>query len=251
VPRSSILQNRTPAWDGSARVGALIAVMAGAAALGYKLGWFDYHHTVEHFRRLRQAHDATLLTFGFIVVFATVTALGGPATLFTVVAGATYGTFIGATLSWLACMLSAVIGYAIARKVGNGAIARWATRSKRARVAANEARNFNGILRLRLLPLFPLSVVNLVAGLARAPWRSYLAASAIGLVPATVIECYFADSLLERVGRGRSSAMASLVVASLLLIGLSLLPQWARMLRARPHSGDGLPNDSHESARQL
>jgi hypothetical protein len=45
-------------------------------------------------------------------------------------------------------------------------------------------------------------------------------------MPSILIYCYFADSLLERVGNGRSDALVSLVVASALLVALSLAPKW-------------------------
>jgi uncharacterized membrane protein YdjX (TVP38/TMEM64 family) len=53
-----------------------------------------------------------------------------------------------------------------------------------------------------------------------------MVATGIGIAPAILIYSYFADSLLEGVGGGRSDAKVSLAIASVLLIVLSLTPRW-------------------------
>jgi uncharacterized membrane protein YdjX (TVP38/TMEM64 family) len=73
--------------------------------------------------------------------------------------------------------------------------------------------------------VLPLGTVNFVGGLARVPFAGYLAATAVGVIPSTLVYTYFADTLLEGVEGGRSNAMVSLIVASALLIGLSLAPR--------------------------
>ena len=50
-------------------------------------------------------------------------------------------------------------------------------------------------------------------------------ATAIGIIPSTLIYNYFADSLVEGVGGGKARALVSLLLASALLILLSLLPK--------------------------
>ena len=52
-----------------------------------------------------------------------------------------------------------------------------------------------------------------------------IGATAIGIVPATVIYAYFANSFLEGVGKGSGTARVSLVVASVLMIILSYAPR--------------------------
>jgi len=97
-----------------------------------------------------------------------------------------------------------------------------------------QASSFNGLLRLRLIPVIPLGTVNFVAGLARSPFGAYMLATAIGVVPSTLIYNYFADSLVEGVGGGKTKALVSLLVASALLILLSLLPRLLARQRLGP-----------------
>ena len=107
-------------------------------------------------------------------------------------------------------------------------------RYRRVDGAVDQARDFAGMLRLRLVPVLPIGVVSFVGGLARSPFARYLAATALGVVPSVIIYSYFADSLVQGVGSGRKQALISLLIASALLIVLSLLP---RLLRSRGAAG--------------
>jgi uncharacterized membrane protein YdjX (TVP38/TMEM64 family) len=208
------------------RIGALVLLLAVVSFAGYRFGWFDSRHTLEHVERLRKGHSIAGFTIGFVLVYGLGTSIGVPGLPFTVVAGVLFGTVLGSFVSWMGGMLSGAIGYWIARTVGHDVIVRWLKRYKRADSAVANARDFAGMLRLRLIPVLPLGTVNFVGGLARAPFGSYMAATAIGVIPSTVIYCYFADSLLEGVGNGRGEALRSLIIASVLLILLSLTPKF-------------------------
>ncbi|HEY5060269.1 MAG TPA: TVP38/TMEM64 family protein [Gemmatimonadaceae bacterium] len=207
------------------RIGGLALLLVTASLIGYKLGWFDYRHTLEHVARLRKSYSFLGFVIVFVAVFGVGTSLGIPALPFTVAAGALFGTLLGAALSWTGAMLGAASGYWIARTIGHNVVVRWLKRYKRADAAVAGAADFAGMLRLRLIPMLPLGIANFVGGLARVPFAQYMAATAIGTVPSLVIYAYFADSLLEGIGSGRADAMRSMIIASILLILLSLVPK--------------------------
>jgi uncharacterized membrane protein YdjX (TVP38/TMEM64 family) len=208
------------------RVAPLALMVLVASAIGYKLGWFDYRHALEHIERLRRSHSIVGFTIASIFVFGVATSLGVPGMPLIVVAGALFGTLLGSVVSWCGAMIGATIGYWIARTVGRDVVTRWLKRFKRIDAAVSDARHFSGILRLRLIPVLPLGTVNFVAGLARAHFAAYLAATAVGVMPVIIIYTYFADSLIEGVGHGYTEAMRSLIFASALLILLSLAPKF-------------------------
>lgn len=209
------------------RIGGLALVLVVVSLTGYKFGWFDSQHAVEHITRLRRSYSPGVFIVGFVLIFGIGTSIGVPGLPLTVAAGAVFGTLLGSVLSWIGGMIGATAGYWLARTVGRNVVARWLKRFKRIDAAVAEARDFSGMLMLRLIPVFPIGVVNFVGGLARAPFWPYLGASAIGIIPSTVIYAYFADSLLEGVGGpGRSDAIKSLGIATVLMVGLSLAPKW-------------------------
>jgi uncharacterized membrane protein YdjX (TVP38/TMEM64 family) len=229
------------------RIGTLVALLAAASVIGYKLGWFDYRDTLEHVERLRRGHSVVVFAAGFVVIYGLGTSVGFPGLPFTVAAGALFGTMLGSALAWAGALIGATIGYWIARTIGHDVVVRWLKRYKRADAAVSDARDFAGMLRLRLIPVLPLGTVNFVGGLARAPFPSYLLATAIGIVPSTVIYTYFADSLLEGVGGGRTDALRSLIIASTLLILLSLAPRYVNRRPRRALSDSTLPGPDFAS----
>jgi len=227
MPRSEADRRRFPRTrEVLIRVVPLALVLVVVALIGYKLGWYEYRHAIEHIQRLRRTHTVVGFTALFVIAFGLGTAFGIPGTPLIVVAGALFGTLLGSVLSWLGAMMGAAIGYSIARTTGRDVVTRWLQRFSRIDSAVAEARHFSGVLRLRLIPVLPLGAVNFVSGLAHARFLSYFAATAIGVIPSILIYTYFADQLLERVGQGRASAVQSLIIASALLMVLSLAPRF-------------------------
>jgi len=212
------------------RVGALALLLTVASIVGYKLGWFDSAHTLAHVQRLHRSEDTGTFLIVSVLAYALLTSLGLPGLPFNVAAGVLFGSVVGGILAWIGSMLGAIIGYWVARTVGHNEVLRWVRRYRRVDAAVEQARDFPGLLRLRLVPVLPIGVVNFVGGLAKAHFGAYLAATALGIVPSVTIYSYFADSLVDGVGSGRRRAIVSLFVASTLLILLSLLP---RLLRFR------------------
>jgi uncharacterized membrane protein YdjX (TVP38/TMEM64 family) len=235
------------------RIGFLALVLVIAFIVAHELGWLDYRDALAHVARLRRSYSFPVFATVFVVASGFGMALGFPGMPFVVAAGALFGTLLGSILGWLASMVGAVLGYWIARGVGHDVVRRWVKRFPRVEAAVSETSDFDGMLRLRLLPVLPIGVVNFIGGLARAPMLEYLFAAALGTIPATFIYAYFADSFLERVGKGRQDALRSLIVASVLLAALSLLPSFVRWRKRRGESRarqkPGVASQPHPSRR--
>lgn len=230
------------------RIAGLAVLLLLGSYVGYRLGWFDYRHTVQHLARIRRSQSVWVFGIAFVGIYALGTSLGFPGLPFTVAAGALFGTLLGSALSWVGAMIGAMIGYTVSRTIGHKVVARWLQRYERANTAVGQASSFHGLLRLRLIPVIPIGTVNFIAGLAHSPFGIYLLATAIGIIPSTLIYTYFADSLVEGVGGGKVRALISLLLASALLILLSLLPRLLSRQRRdftppRPISSRSAPGD--------
>lgn len=210
------------------RIGILGLVLAVGMLIGYKLGWFNYTQTLTRIQQLRHSKNLGIFIAGFIIISALGTSLGLPGLPFNVAAGAMFGAAAGGVLGWIASMLGATGGYWLARTIGHKEVSRWVKRYRRIDAAVEQARHFPGMLRLRFIPVLPIGIVSFVGGLARTPFLRYLAATAIGIIPSVATYSYFADSLVQGVGGGSKQALVSLVIASTLLILLSLLPRFLR-----------------------
>ena len=99
------------------------------------------------------------------------------------------------------------------------------------------ARNaFSYLLTLRLIPLFPFFVVNLVSGLTRVHVGTYIAATALGIVPGSFVYAY-AGRQLGAINSPKEIASPQVLGAFLLLGAFALAPilykklmrTWARV----------------------
>ena len=219
------------------RVLPLALLLLAATLVGYRLGWFDYRHALEHVQRIRRAHTFVGFAVGFTLAVGLGTAIGIPGLPLMVAAGVAFGGLAGAIVSWVGTLISATLGYWIARTIGRDIITRWVKRFRRVDAAMHDAKHFLGILRLRLIPVLPIGSVNFVGGLARANFFSYLAATAIGVLPAVTIYNYFADSLVAGVANSRADAFTSLIISSVLMLSLSLAPTIYSRVKSNGRNG--------------
>jgi uncharacterized membrane protein YdjX (TVP38/TMEM64 family) len=82
---------------------------------------------------------------------------------------------------------------------------------------------FSYLLTLRLIPLFPFFVVNLVSGLTRVNVGTYVAATAIGIIPGSFIYAY-AGRQLGTINSLKEIASPNVIGAFVLLGLLALVP---------------------------
>lgn len=82
---------------------------------------------------------------------------------------------------------------------------------------------FSYLMTLRLIPLFPFFIVNLVSGLTRMSVGSYVAATALGIVPGSFVYAY-AGRQLGTINSLKEIASPNVIAAFVLLGLLALLP---------------------------
>ncbi|HEX4586292.1 MAG TPA: FAD-dependent oxidoreductase [Burkholderiaceae bacterium] len=123
----------------------------------------------------------------FVAVYVAVTALSLPgAALMTLAAGALFGLAIGTVLASFASSIGATLAFVSARFVLRDRV--------RSRFGDRLAAIDDGIRRegafylfaLRLVPLFPFFVINLVMGLTALPVRTFYWVSQLGMLPGTL-----------------------------------------------------------------
>ncbi len=135
-----------------------------------------------------QAAKPILTAIAFFVFYITVTALSLPgAAVLTLAAGALFGLFWGTVLVSFASSLGATLAFLVARYLLRDAIqTRFAERLK----VINEGVARQGkfyLFTLRLVPLFPFFIINLLMGLTPIRTRSFYWVSQIGMLAGTVV----------------------------------------------------------------
>ena len=151
----------------------------------------------------------------YVVLHVLLTLVPVSKNLLSGVAGALFGLAGGIAISWVASMLSAVVGFAIARRLGRETVAEM-TGPRLARV--EDVMRHQGVAAVvvaRLTPVLPFTIVNYGSGVSAVSLRDYLVGTAVGIVPGTVGYAAVGASA------GRSAAIfaGSVVLGSVLFVG--------------------------------
>jgi uncharacterized membrane protein YdjX (TVP38/TMEM64 family) len=170
---------------------ALPAVLFGLLALAWGGGLLDYFSlsSIIAHRQLLTAHIEAHFALALAVYIATYVALvtiSFPgASLLTLASGFLFGGLTGATASLFAATGGAVLIFLIARSSFGGVLERRAG-GFAARMAEGFRRDaFNYLLSLRLAPIFPFWVINIVPALLNMRLAPYALATFLGIIPAT------------------------------------------------------------------
>lgn len=174
-----------------------------------------------------------------IAIYAAVTALSLPAAvILTLAGGLLFGVPLGATLTVIGATLGATILFLVAQTAFGDAL-----RSRAGPFVARMSEGFqkdafNYLLFLRLVPAFPFFAVNLVPALLGMRLLPFVLATAIGIVPGTVVFTAFGAGLGEVFDRGGEVTLRGVLSPTLMaaLVGLgllSLLPIVLRRMRER------------------
>ncbi|KUO15828.1 hypothetical protein AQJ91_39230 [Streptomyces dysideae] len=153
------------------------------------------------------------------VVFAVCYALAVtallPGSVLTASAGALFGLPLGAGTVLVGATAGAALSFGLARWLGRPVVARYAGTGRLARLDAYlTRRGFVAVLVLRLVPLFPFSVINYGAGVAGVRFSSYATATALGIIPGTVVYTGLGGSLGDPASPGLWIALGGLLVLS-------------------------------------
>jgi pyruvate/2-oxoglutarate dehydrogenase complex dihydrolipoamide dehydrogenase (E3) component/uncharacterized membrane protein YdjX (TVP38/TMEM64 family) len=202
---------------------AAVIALAITAFFVLDLGRFfrlDYFLTQRADIEAWHATHPGLAAFAFVALYIAVTALSLPgAALMTLVGGALFGLATGTVLASFCSSIGATLALLAARFV----LRDWVQRRFGERLAAiNEGVRREGafyLFALRLVPLFPFFVINLVMGLTAIPVRTFYWVSQLGMLPGTLVYVYAGTQL------GQFRISAGLVVA---FIVLGLFPLLAR-----------------------
>lgn len=226
---------------GSAAAGKvlLLAAIAAVVILFFALDldrWITFD-ALKHNRDalLRYTHEHyTLAVLAYIAAYCLQTALSLPgALIFTLAGGFLFGAVPGTLYVNLAATSGATLAFLAARYLLRDTVERrFGTRLRAIQDGVGHDA-FNYLLTLRLLPVVPFFLVNLAAGLTHIPLRTYVAATAIGIIPASFAYAYAG----RRLGAIESAhdLVSPGVLASLALLGLlALAPVLYRRVTKRP-----------------
>lgn len=175
----------------------------------------------------------------FIVAYAGFVALSVPgAALFTITGGFLFGPWFGTAYAVIGATLGATVVFLAARVGLAGLVAR-AGPKVRLFEAGFRDNGLNYLLVLRLIPLVPFWLVNLVAGAVGLKLSAYLLGTFVGIIPVTFIYASLGNGFGTLVEEGRHPDLSILFHPSVLLpiVGLAALALLPVAFKRRRRAG--------------
>src|SRR6059036_2202934 len=220
----------SPRVRGLAKLLVLVALLV-AAALAVRAsparGWLTPRGIEQLLAALREPWWAPL---AFVAAYTIAAALDFSGLVLTLAGGAVFGFWWGSLLNLVGANLGASAAFWVARLLGREGLRTILGGRLTGLDRLAQRTGFAWLLRLRLIPVVPFNLLNFASGLTAMPWRTYAAATALGIVPATLGYTFFADALLSGSHKAGHRVFVRVLIAGALLVLLSFVPTIARKL---------------------
>jgi uncharacterized membrane protein YdjX (TVP38/TMEM64 family) len=205
----------------------------------------DSYLTLEELREHRETlaefveRNTLLAALTYVVVYALAIALSVPGgAILTIAGGFLFGSILATILVVFAATLGATLVFLIAKTaLGDPLRARAGPFLKRMEAGFREDA-LNYLLVLRLIPLFPFWIVNLVPAFLGVPLWTYVLGTFIGIIPGSFVFASVGAGIGSVLDSGEDFSPSSvltpqIVIALVGLAALALLPVVYRKLKAR------------------
>ncbi|MFT5170805.1 MAG: putative membrane protein YdjX (TVP38/TMEM64 family) [Candidatus Marinamargulisbacteria bacterium] len=169
-------------------------------------------------------NNKILFIAAYMAIYIISTGLSIPgATILTLAGGALFGSFLGTGIIVLSATLGASLAFLAARFLFRESLeSRYASNLKKFNTGVEE-NAWNYLLFLRLIPLFPFFLINIVLGLTRIDLRVFFIGSFFGMLPGTFVYAN-AGYHLSKISSVKDITSPELLGAFLLLGVFALVP---------------------------
>jgi phosphatidylserine/phosphatidylglycerophosphate/cardiolipin synthase-like enzyme/membrane protein DedA with SNARE-associated domain len=219
---------------------AMLAILLGLAAAwrwGALAEWIDLESLTRQAHALNSHTGAPLLV---IAGFAVAGSLAIPLTLLVVAAVLAFGPFSGFFYSLAGAELSALLNYAAGRGASRDLVRRYAGKRLNRISRKLSRRGVLTIITLRIVPVAPFAVINLVAGASHIRLRDFALGTLVGLLPGVAAIALFADGLVNSIRDPGVDSFAWLAGAVLVIVvAMFWLLKWLKRRQdpAEGHEG--------------
>ena len=180
---------------------AALVVLLGAAFYVVNYTELGKSFSPEKISSAINEFDPVLVRLLYVLLYVIGTALLVPGLLLSFIGALLLGVWEGTLYTWIGATLGATLAFWIAKALGRDFVEQLLGGKLQALDQRIRERGFTGLLIIRLVPLFPFNVVNFGCGLTSLRTRTYVTATAIGIVPGTFVYQYLFAKLGDKVIR--------------------------------------------------
>ena len=212
----------------SHRVGlGLLVVSAGALVIAlwvvaWRAGLFHHGDTKSLLHAVEAVRRVPLLPLLFVLSYAVLALVGVPATPLTLAGGVLFGFTSGVVLNWVGAVLAALLTFSATRALERGVAAPWFARVSASFHRLPNSEGTISLFLLRLLPVAPFFALNVGFALTAMSWRSYALATALGIIPVTVVYTLFAASLVAGAVASEAQAFRTAFASAAVIAAITL-----------------------------
>jgi uncharacterized membrane protein YdjX (TVP38/TMEM64 family) len=198
------------------RPSLIFTILISLALMALLIGGLSGEQSID-FEALKSVFDfqkdskLAILTVIFVFVFASF--IGAPQWALITACVLGFGPLMGAFYAWIATLTSASVNFGLARILGQKRLMRFTGPRLKSVLEKVEKKGLLWSFVVRLVPTGPFILVNLAAGVSSIRYFSFIAGTALGIIPKILVVALIAKGVF--VGLDRQ-------LISLLFIGLAM-----------------------------
>ncbi|MDD3993078.1 MAG: VTT domain-containing protein [Desulfobacteraceae bacterium] len=152
-----------------------------------------------------------------------------PVTLISIATVVVFGAWLGFLYALAGSWLSAMAVFSLGRWLGRDLVRRLAGSLLNRLSRKLSASGLLAVITVRIVPVAPFSVVNLIAGVSEIRWGDFALGTLLGMLPGVVAIVVLADRIAESL-RHPDLTHVTILMAAIALIGLALaaLRRWVK-----------------------
>ena len=224
------------AWYYLMRIALLLGAVIGLAVLWRFTplhAWLDIDRMADVAKAIQDSPFTPLLVLLAYVLSGLVVV---PLTLLIIVTVSVFGPWLGGFYALLGGELSAMITFYVGHLMGRERVSRIAGSRVESISNALARRGVLVIITLRIVPVAPFSVINVIAGISDIRARDFAIGNLLGMIPGVLAIAFLADRLVASVLDPSATSIVLLLLAiALVIAALYGLRHWVK--RKRQHMG--------------
>ncbi len=180
--------------------------------------------SIEGFNKYRdqiimfQQANIEKFVLGYIIAYIVLIACCIPGTiLFDLIAGFLFGYFWGTLLVVFSYSVGAVINFLLIKYIFKEVFAHKFNKFKNLVQSENKSRVVLNLIGLRLIPIIPFWVLNIVTALLNVSLKVFLFSTVIGIIPASIIYVIIGDGIRDVVNQNQQLTIHSIMNVKILL----------------------------------
>jgi uncharacterized membrane protein YdjX (TVP38/TMEM64 family) len=208
---------------------ALVLAALVALALAWSWSplkqWLDVDAIVMLLQRLGQTYGPVAAA----VAFGAALTLAVPLSFLTVVILVALGPMVGVACAMAGALLGAAASYGLGHLLGREVMHQLGGARMNAVSERLARRGVLAVAAVRLVPIAPFAVVNMVAGATHIRLRDLLLGTALGMLPGTLGMVIFLDPIIATLRQpNQTSVVILLLIVALISVGLWGLRRWLK-----------------------